>query len=224
MIKSPFLKLILVVFLTGFLASCEPPEAEGPSMKVRAGMVAHYKISGHHYMAEVTEANEGYTLWEFTWKKTPVFKYKTYRGLLSVYNEEEGFKTWSKFEPKVLDELFPFEVGKEVSIKGRHYSKANEEGYPFFVTINVREETEIMIKETSYPVFVLDYSIIEEHPDGRKTTTKTAWYSEEMEASLRTDFVWESGSFSMRIVALDEPEGTAEDDESQPEGLGTVRL
>ena len=147
MIINSFFRLILMVFLAGFLASCEPPEPAGPSLTVQSGTVAYYKISGHHYKAEVTQADEGYVLWEFSWKKTPVFKFKTYRGILSVYNEEEGFKTWSKFDTNLIDEFFPLEIGKEVALEGRHYTKGNEEGYAFFVTINVREKTEIAIKE-----------------------------------------------------------------------------
>lgn len=224
MIFNSLFKLILVVFFAGLLVSCEAPEPMGPSLTVQPGTVAYYKISGHHYRAEVTYADEGYVLWEFSWKKTPVFKSKIYRGLLSVYNEEEGFKTWSKFDTHILDEFLPLEIGKEVALEGRHYTKGNEEGYPFFVTIHVREKTEIAIKEKMFPVYIVEYSFIEEHPDGIKSYTKTAWYSEEMEISLRSDYVMNTSTFSMRIVALDEPDGLADEDENQPEGLGTVRL
>lgn len=224
MIFKSFFKLAWVIFLAGLLVSCEPPAPDRPSLTVQAGTVAFYKISGHHYKAEVTDAHEGYVLWEFFWKKTPRFKLKVYRGLLSVFNEEEGFKTWSKFDTNLIDDFFPLEVGKELALNGRHYTKGNEEGYPFFVTINVREKTEIAIKEEFYPVYIIEYSFIEEHPDGTKLYTKTAWYSEELEISLRSDYVLDNGTFSMRIVALDEPEGLADEEENQPEGLGTVRL
>ena len=212
-----------MVFLMGLLVACDPPAAEGPSLTVQPGTVAYYKISGHHYQAEVTQADEGYVLWEFSWKKTPVFKFKTYRGILSVFNEEEGFKTWSKFDTNLIDEFFPLEIGKEVALEGRHYTKGNEEGYAFFVTINVREKTEIAIKEEKFPVYIIEYSFIEENPDGTKTYTKTAWYSESLEVSLRSDFVMNNGTFSMRIVSLDDPEGADEEDNA-PEGLGTTRL
>ena len=184
MIFKSFIKLALVVFLAGLLPSCEPPAPEGPSLTVQAGTVAYYTISGHHYKAEVTGAHEGYVLWEFSWKKTPIFKSKVYRGLLSVFNEEDGFKTWSKFDTNLIDDFFPLEVGKELVLEGRHYTKGIEEGYPFFVTINVREKTKIAIKEKMFPVYIVEYSFIEEHPDGTKSWTKTAWFSEEMEISL----------------------------------------
>ncbi|MEE8295967.1 MAG: hypothetical protein V3R64_09670 [Sphingomonadales bacterium] len=224
MIFKFLLKFALVIFLGGLLSSCEPPAPEGPSLVVQAGTVASYKISGHLYKAEVTHADEGYVLWEFSWKKTPVFKLKLYRGILSVFNEEEGYKTWSKFDTNLIDEFFPLEIGNELALEGHHYTKGNEEGYPFFVTINIREKTEIAIKEEIFPVYILEFSFIEEHPDGTKTYTKTAWYSEEMEISLRTDYVMENGTFSMRIVALEELEGVGDENEEQPEGLGTVRL
>jgi len=34
----------------------------------------------------------------------------------------------------------------------------------------------------------------------------------------------DNSTFSMRIVALEELEGLGDEDEDQPEGLGTVRL
>ncbi len=215
-------KLMVLVILASLASACEPPEPTAP-LTVQTGTVADYKISGHHYLAEVTEAKDGYVLWVFSRNKTPVFKVKTYRGLFSVYSEEEGFKTWSKFDPKILDTFFPLTEGKEITFGGRRFTRNIEEGYPFFVTISVREKTEITVKETVYPVYILDYSVIEEHPEGSRTYTQTAWYSDLLEASLRTDFKWASGTFSMRMLSLEMGEGNLDED-NEPEGLGTTRL
>jgi len=223
MMMTSFLRLALCVLVSGFLVACDPPPSNVAKQTIPAGTVANYKVGGHHYRAEITHAKDGYTQWEFTWKKAPVFKFKTYRGLLSVYNEEEGYKSWSKFDTKLLDSLFPLTEGQEVTVEGRHYANDVQEGYPFYVTIHVRGKSEIMIKETSYPVYILDYSVVEDHPDGTKTYIKTAWYSEDLEAALRTDYKWETGSFSMRMVSFEEPEGF-EEEKRGPEGLGTVRL
>lgn len=214
----------LLILLSGLLFGCEPPEPIGASKALRAGTVAYYKISGHQYRAEVTEVKNGYIVWEFTWKKTPVFKFKTYRGLFAVYSEEEGFKIWSQFDPQVLDRFLPLEVGREIQFEGRQYTKRIEGGFPFFVTIKVRDKGQIEINGKTFPVFILDYAFVEEHPDGTKTLTKTAWYSEELQASLRTDYRWERGTFSMQMISMDEAPGPGSDDNEDPEGLGTIRL
>jgi hypothetical protein len=218
------LKFFAALLLVAGLAACEAPEPQGPSQKLQAGTLATYKISGHIYKGEITHASEGYSAWEFSWKNSPVFKFKTYRGLLSVYNEEEEVKTWSKFDSAMIDTLFPLDVGKEVTIEGRHFTNRNQEGYPFYVTITVRREATIKVKEQDFPVFIIDFSVIEDNPEGEKTFTKTQWYSEELELAIRTDYQWEDRTFSMRLVALEALEDREEEEGNPPEGLGTVRL
>lgn len=215
---------LLAILLAGLVASCEPPAADLTSQKIRAGTMAQFKVSGQIYTGKVIQAKEGYALWEITWKKKPVFEYKTYRGLMTVYSKEEGIKHWSKFDTKALDNFLPLRVGNEIVIKGRHFTSENENGYPFFVTITVRKETEMGIKGEAHRVFVLDYSAIEEHPDGERFFTKIAWYSPEMEAALRTDYVFDNAQFSMRIVAFGDENGFEGEEDNQPEGLGTIRL
>lgn len=214
----------VLIVLACALSACEPPVTHNHSQAISEGTVVTYKISGRHYRAEVIHAKDGYVLWSYQVKKIPVFKEKTYRGLLSVYYEEEGFKSWGKFDPAVVDALFPLEPGKEVIVKGRFFVQRENFEYPFYVTITVGDKTDIQIKDKTYPVYVLDYSYIEERPDGTRTYAKTAWYSEEMETALRVDYAFSNKTFSMRIVSLDEPEDFPEDENPEPEGLGTIRL
>lgn len=218
------LKPLAALFLLAALASCEPPHDVAEEPPVAVGTVAFVKIFGHHYRGEVTSVHDGYVVWSYTWKKTPVFKFKTYRGLLDVYSEEEGYKSYSKFDHNILDEFFPIEVGKETTLQGKKVSEKAGIEYPFWATILVREKTMIKIKETEYPVFVIDFSIIEEHPDGAKNYIRTIWYSEIMETSLRTDYVMGNEIISIRVVSLNGPDELDDLDENEPEGLGTVRL
>jgi len=224
MIIQKILKVLVILAFAGLAASCEPPQKETGMTSVAVGTVAYVKISGHHYKAEATDSEDGYVLWSYSWKKHPVFKFKSYRGMMTVYSEEEGFKSWSKFDKSIIDGLFPVEVGKEASLEGRYHSEKEGIDYPFWTTISVREETTLKVKENEYDVFVIDFSYFEEHPDGPKNYIKTIWYSADMETSLRTEYVMEDEVFSMRVVSLDEPDDLEDSDEDEPRGLGTVRL
>ena len=139
--------LVPLIFL-GALASCEPPQNVVGGPPVSEGTVAYVKIFGNHYRGEVTSAHEGYVVWSYTWKKTPVFKIKTYRGLMTVYSEEDGYKNYNKFDHSILDEYFPLEVGEETSLKGKNISEKEGLEFPFWVTVSVREKTTITVKET----------------------------------------------------------------------------
>ena len=174
---------IVALFSLGFLTACEPPQevASGPPLGI--GTVAYVKIQGHHYRGEVTSVDGGYVVWSYTWKKTPVFKFKTYRGLMTVYSEEEGYKSYSKFDPAVLDEFLPIEVGRGTSLEGKQISEKEGVEFPFQVTITVREATTLKIKEDEFPVYVIDFSFVEEHPEGTKNYLKTVWYSSDMETA-----------------------------------------
>ncbi len=224
MVSNKLIRAFFTLLLLGVLASCDPPAVDVEEPALQVGTIANVKIFGHHYKAEVTSVHEGYVVWSYSWKQTPVFKFKTYRGLMTVSSEEEGFKSSSTFDRVILDDLFPLEVGKEASLEGIHWSEREGVESPFWVNIYVREETTIIIKESEYPVYIIDFSFIEDHPDGTKNYVKTIWYSAEMETSLRTDFVMADETFSMRVVSLNSPDDFEETDENEPEGLGTVRL
>ena len=224
MFSNKFIKIFLTVFLFGALASCDPPTPELEQSSIRVGTVANVKVFGNHYKAEVTSANENYVVWSYSWKKKPIFKFKTYRGLMTVYSEEEGYKRSSHFDTKALDSLFPLEVGKEASLKGMQWSEREGTELSFWVNILVREETTIKIKDEEYPVFVIEFSYLEDHPEGTKNYLKTIWYSPEMETSLRTDYNLSGETFSMRFVSLNNPDDFEDTEEAEPEGLGTVRL
>lgn len=218
------LRTIFFLAIALFVASCEPPQQTHEIASVKPGTVATVKISGHHYRAEATHAENGYVLWNFDWKKHPVFKYKSYRGMMNVYWEEEGFKSSSTFDETIIDNMFPLAVGKEASLQGKNYSEKKGDEFSFWATISVREKTKMKIKEAEYDVFIIDFSFIENHPEGTKNYVKTIWYWPELEISLKTDYVTDDGVFSMRVVSLDEPDTFEEDEEDEPEGLGTVRL
>lgn len=219
------LKISLTVFVfLGFLAACEPPQEATSTPPLGEGTVAYVKIMGHQYRGEITSVHEGYVVWSYTWKKTPVFKFKTYRGLMTIYSEEEGYKYHTKFDPSVLDELFPITVGAEAILEGKQYSEKEGIENPFWVTISVREKTTITVKEDTFPVYVIDYSFVEERPGGTKNYLKTIWYSVEFETALRTDYLRDDEIFSIRVISLNSPDEMDEMEESEPEGLGTVRL
>jgi len=96
--------------------------------------------------------------------------------------------------------------------------------YPFWATVSVREKAVLKIKDSEYEVYIIDFSFIEDHPEGTKNFVKTIWYSPEFETSLRTDYIMGDEVFSMRMVAFNSPEDLDNSEESEPEGLGTVRL
>jgi hypothetical protein len=224
MVLNKLIKVFFTLLLLGVLASCDPPAVDVEEPALQVGTIANVKIFGHHYKAEVTSANEGYVVWSYSWKQTPVYKFKTYRGLMTVFSVEEGFKRSSTFDRETLDALFPLEVGKEASLEGINWSEREGVESPFWVNIFVREKTTIKIKKSEYPVYIIDFSFIEDHPDGTKNYIKTIWYSAEMETSLRTDFAMGDETFSMRVISLNSPDDFKDTDENEPEGLGTVRL
>ena len=217
------ISLAVIVFL-GLLAGCDPPHGATSTPPLSEGTVANVKILGHHYRGEVTSVHEGYVVWSYTWKKTPVFKFKSYRGLMTIYSEEEGYKYYTKFDPAVLDEFLPIKVGEETSLKGKQISEKKGIEFPFQVTISVRQQTTLKIKEVEFPVYVIDFSFVEEHPEGTKNYLKTIWYSAEMETALRTDYLMDGEIFSIEVISLNGPDEMEEMEESEPEGLGTVRL
>ena len=218
------LKALVILAFAGLAASCEPPQQEAGIPSIAPGTVAYVKISGNHYRAEATHSENGYVLWSYSWKKQPVFKFKSYRGMMTVYSEEEGFKSWNKFDTSILDGMFPIKVGKEASLEGRYHSEKEGLDYPFWATISVREESFIKVKEHEYEVFIIDFSFVEDHPEGSRNYIKTIWFAPEMELSLKTEYVMEDGVFTMRIVSLDAPDEFEDDEEDEPRGLGTVRL
>ena len=120
--------------------------------------------------------------------------------------------------------MFPLAEGKEASLEGKQKKKKEGEEALFWTTITVREETTLKIKEEEYDVFIVDFSFIEERPEGSKTYIKTIWYSPEMETSLKTEYVTDAETYSMRVVSMDEPDTFADEEEDEPQGLGTVRL
>lgn len=217
------LKYFAPVFFL-LLASCEEPKVENTEPPINVGTVVYVKMGGHHYKSEATHVNEGVVAWTYFWKKQPIWKFKTYRGLLNIYSEESGFRFWTKFDVKLIDSFFPMVEGKEISFEGTQHSEKEDLTYPFWAHISVREEQMIMIKDREYPVFVLDFTFIEERPDGTLTFTKTAWYSQDLEMSLKTEYTTEDKSFVIRVVSMDTVENYEEEEEYEPEGLGTVRL
>jgi len=218
------IKSLIVLVLLGLLVSCEPPESAVTEPGVAVGTHAYVKIFGNHYKAEVTSAHEGYVVWSYSWKNTPVFKFKTYRGLMTVYSEEEGYKSSSTFDRQAIDNFFPIAAGKELTLEGMTWLEKEGVEYSYWATVSVREKAKIKIKDTKYNVYIIDYSFIEDHPEGPKNYTKTVWYSPEFETSLRTDYVLGDEVFSMRMVAFNSPEEIEDTEDREPEGLGTVRL
>lgn len=205
------------------LAACDLQRAD-PGPPIAEGTVLVTKVSGNHYKSKAAHVEGGFVTWVYYWKKKPVAKFKSYRGLMNVFSEEEGFRRWIEFDTKLVDQLFPLEVGREATITGRQHLEKERLDFPFTATIEMRERDKVKIKDSTYPVFVIDLTFVEHREQGEVEMVKTLWYSPELELALKAEYLFEGRVYPARVISLTGPDGELEEEPYEPEGLGTIRV
>lgn len=218
------LKLTVTLFVCLGLAACDEVQRADPGPPLAEGTVVVTKVSGNHYKSEAARVENGFVTWVYYWKKKPVAKFKSYRGLMNIFSEEEGFRRWVEFDKQQVDQLFPLEVGREVTIAGRQHLEKERLDFPFTATLSVRGRDKVQIKDQTYPVFVIDLTFVEHREQGAVEMAKTLWYSPELELALKADYHFEGRVYPVRVISLTGPNGELEEEPYEPEGLGTIRV
>jgi hypothetical protein len=112
-----FRKTILVLTL-GFLVACQPPSSPAQKYALVEGITTSATSMGYEFIEEVIEVEGQTSLWETRWKNQIVSKVRYYWGLYPMEGHEEENSFMNEFDPKVIDDFSPLQVGQETSFGG----------------------------------------------------------------------------------------------------------
>lgn len=201
-------KAFLVLLSTLLAVSCSPVAPPVDENPLREGSRLTMKAFGNLYEAEVTEVHGGYSTWKLRWKKQVFTVFKVYRGIFPIYGRSEESSYHNVVDVAAIDQLFPLEVGKEVSLRGfREDSKSGGE-QRLWAHIVVQGEAEIEIRDRIIPVFLIEVSIESQIGPGGEASrwqSRTLWYSQELGFSLKTEYQEGDEYFTVRVLSLDLP-------------------
>lgn len=213
----PALACLLLLFACG-----QPPEA--PRDAIKQGTVLVIEAADAKYKSEATRVEAGFVTWTYYWKNRLTGTSKSYRGLVFVFSEEDSRRRWVELDPKEIDLIFPLEVGREVPFSGQEHAEHEGLVFPVAGTMRVRAKEAMALKDKTYEIYVIDLTLVEKRPGHERSFVKTMWYAPEIELPLRTDYIVDGRTYSMKVVDMIEPGGASEEETDEPRGLGTVRL
>jgi hypothetical protein len=215
--------LLAALAAVGLLGACGEP-AEAPRNAIKEGTVLVIQAADANYKSEASRIEAGYVTWTYCWKNRVTGTSKSYRGLVFVFSEEEGHRRWIEVDHAQIDRLFPLEVGRQVPFSGEEHAEHEGLAYPVIGALRVRAKETVILKDQTYETFVIDLALTEKRPGGDRSFVKTMWYAPALELALRTDYVVDGRTYSMKVVDMIEPGGKPGEDSEEPRGLGTVRL
>lgn len=214
---------VIFILLSALLAaSCAPAASPVDENPLRPGLRATLKAFGNLYQAEVSEVHGGYSTWKLLWEDRVVTVYKVYRGIFPVFGREGESFYHNQVDVTLIDQLFPLEVGKEVSLEGLYQSSKTEGDGRLWSHIVVQGKAEINIKGRKIPVFRIELSIERQGEKGSQWENRTLWYSPELGFSLKTEYQQGDEHFTVRILSVEIPGDQGSP--PTPRNLGTVMI
>lgn len=221
---SQSFKLLLCGFALLCLAACDNLMGEDLSQEIQIGTRLIMKTQNGILEAELIKSSDGFRKWSININNRMAFVYKSYRGLLNVSVEEDGYQYWNEYDMARFDQLFPLEVGKEVSFDGTRHMRQGESRIPFWTHIAVREKTMMRVGQEDFEVFVLDIISEMKTDEGPVRETRTAWYSPKLGMDLKTEGRRGGLPYSNKIIRIELADEKTHADRRRNRGVGTVRI
>jgi len=215
-------RLTLAIFAVFALGACDPIARVPSSPTAVVGTRAVILRSGQELLAEITDVADKLVTTELFVRGESVAEFNSYRGLYIVSGRETHYQYEVDFDETVLEQLFPLQVGNEVSFEGNTKNIDSGGSYDFWSNIQVVGEKTLPLSSGPRKVFVVD--IITEHRSGARTKrkTNTVYFDPELAMVLKS-VVHEDGYQNYwRVITVERPgEGSGRTPRQQPRS-GTV--
>jgi hypothetical protein len=211
-------KLLIIWVLAALLFACSEQAEEQGISALPVGTVAVVQSDGRVFESDLTYMEGAFSKWEFSEYQ---LTRKYYRGVFIVSGANNESEFWYEFDVHQLDVLFPMEVGKEVSFKGKYFSQ-NAEGVEFWSHISIRGSDTVLTKQGSQDVFVVDTVTEMTTKEGPVRLSKTIWYSPKFGRALKALFIEDGKEYITRILDIQIPKGQPLNRRNK--GMGTVLI
>ncbi|WP_262692615.1 PLP-dependent aminotransferase family protein [Kordiimonas aestuarii] len=220
----PVVSRLFATLAVILLVACDPVARAPATPSAIVGTRAVIQRHGQELYAEVTAVTDKLVTTEYYWQDERVVVHNYYRGLYNVSGVEFGYQYEADFDYKLLEQLFPLAVGKEVSFRGNTKNINRGTAIDFWANIHVIGEKTISLSTGDRKVFVVD--IVTEYKKGNqsKRKTNTVYYDSELSMVLKS-VIHEDGYQSYwRAVSVELPGNARTPSPTQQRRAGTVMI
>lgn len=191
--------------LLGLVVACSPPTEDNRFPTTPLGITAVISQQSQDFDWEVTDITNDIVTTATYWNRERVIHRKLYRGLYPIYGMEFGKSFEVDFDYKILDQLFPLKVGKEVSFKGTMNLLEDQYQAETVVHIEVKGMGVQQIGETSYPVSIIKVTTHFSSGAASDVTHNTLYYSSDLGLILKSVTKGSGAQSYWRIRSIDIP-------------------
>lgn len=209
---------LIIWVLSALLFACADPVPEQGISALPVGTIAVVKTDGRVFESELVYMEGPFSKWEF--KEYQLLR-KYYRGLYTISGANNKSEFWYEFDVHELDSLFPMAVGNEVSVKGKFFSE-KAEGVKFWSHLSIRGTDQVLTKQGTQDVFVVDVVTEMTTDEGPIRMTKTIWYSPKYGMDLKLSITEQGKEYITRILDVQIPKGPPSN--RRKKGMGTVLI
>lgn len=195
----------LYLVLVFAVVACSPPTEEATFPDTPPGITAVIRLQSQDFEWEITENINDTLTTETYWNGEPIIRIKLYRGLYPIYRTAYGVSFEDDFDHKILDQLFPLEIGKEVSFEGILTHLEENSRIKTLVHVQVTDKGIQQIGEKSFPVYVVEITSRFTIGGESDVTHDTLYYSPDLGLVLKSVMKGSGAQSFMRIRSIDIP-------------------
>lgn len=153
----------LIIFSLLALSSCDDLPRQPSSGLPEVGTRAVIKQHSFEIISEVVDITDNLVTFDYFWNGEKVYSQKYYKGLFSVWSQEENAINEIDYDPQQLDALFPLSVGKEISFNTVLSKVTEGVRENLSVTLSVVKETILPVDGEDHKVFIIDVARLSEN-------------------------------------------------------------
>lgn len=156
------------------LSGCDDPKTSGTAVTPLIGTRILIKQHSYEIIGEVVFAENNLVGIDYYWHGEKAYSQKLYRGLISVWSQEQDSQRELDLDTAAVDQLFPLKVGKETSLSGIMTNLTTGEAAKMGLTLEVIKKTSAYLNGEDTDIFIIDMTRLIE---GRPTTFETLYYA-----------------------------------------------
>jgi len=209
-----------------FLAACDPNAQMPTASTAIVGTKAIIKAHSEQRIAEVTDVTGKIVTTDFSnWDGALLYTQLSYRGLFPVGGSEQNGSQWElDFDEKLLESVFPLQVGREVSFKGNIKTLNDGKQHDMWIHLEVVGEQSMSLPDGQHTVFVVELSREYRWKGKTQRSTDIMYFDPKLSMTLKKVMRKRGSQSYWRVLSVERPGHTEQTMPIRQRRSGTVMI